>query len=335
MLKALLTWFVPTAALVAVYVADDPMRVLRWHPDMLPHGFLPNKANITVKNYSHFLDSLHYDSFIIGSSVTINHDLDQWTSYLPEGASAFHFDFSAIAPHQIELILNHLNLRSHLANALIILDTSALGRNTYYSESDINYMTPAAIQPGILAKTKYHFKIFKFWWRYSVLSNYFAHSLGQETIGLRHELWDDEIDYIHPPTNTFRMQRLSARLDSLAMDYDRNPTPIRFSAATDSLLPPLIDSSTEATLMSIRKILDNAGTNYRIVIAPSRRNFILNPEDDIEMHNIFGENFLNLSSIHAEQLSPNPYQWEDSIHYRPAIANILMDIIYNGNKTER
>ena len=122
-LKASLLWVALSVPFVVLYLVFDPMRVLRWHDDMMPGGVVSNKGNITALQYLHNRDSIRYDSFVVGSSLSINFLIDDWLRFLPDGAAAYHFDSSAMDLEQLELSLKFLAENAGVRNLMIVWDT--------------------------------------------------------------------------------------------------------------------------------------------------------------------------------------------------------------------
>lgn len=300
---------------------------------MMPEGFLPNKGNITLKQYEHFKDEKNYDSFIIGSSVSINHWLDDWKEFLPEGASPYHFDFSVMTIRQMELALDHILDNSTTKNILLVLTNDF---PLWHDEETTAFKTPWEVERRAWDKFLVNFYYFKLFYNKDFLSNYLSDTvLKREVIGKKTNtvLMSNDIDYYNPEYNEERVLSREKELDSLFSRFvDEKPDWERELHYSDDLICNV--NSEEKDIESMRRIqnrLSNTDIDYRIIMVPNRLGKKLNPADERKMYDIFGNKFINLT-YEFDYLTKNPYLWYDNVHYRPIMASKIMERVYENEK---
>ena len=329
MAKTLGMALIPFSLLVAIYVIFDPLLVLRWHEDMIPGGYLPNKGNVTAKQYEHFNPEMHYNSFIIGSSITINHWLDEWTTHLPDNAVPFHFDSSTMNVFQMNMVVDHLLENSDVKNILFVVPTYFFD---WYDCASFPYMTAIEIQPSIIDRVKSHIRFFRNFYNQSFLSGALFEILEIKSGKDRHFTLERELTYYNPVYNEEVAAKKNIMLDSLNMNFNKeNPDWEKsYDKLSNSFSHPKVQSYHTNILRDIVKKLEDNNVNYKFVVAPSRElpmPFLMNPADDAKLYEIFGDNYINLGSELNFYIA-NPNLWYDAIHYRNPVAVEIHKRIY-------
>lgn len=333
MAKSFCVWMIPTAMMIGLYVAIDPMLMLRWHEDMMPEGFLPNKANVTIKNYDHYNPEMHYDSFIIGSSIGINHWVEDWKKYLPDNAVAYHFDMSMMTLEQIDKSLDYLLEHGDVRNVLLVCDIFLFGRG---ETNHFPFYTPSEMYDSPIEKLSYQAKMFRIWYSYEFLYNWImGKAFSALTHGHGHTLWSREKDYLDARTNE---ARAVAKEESIDAEYARElisngKIDTSIEVINPFFVEPAIGQENYGYLKSIEKKLEENNINYIVVTPAIRRLRSLNPADEGILMDIFGEKFIYLN-FEMSEIASNKYLWFDNIHYRPKIGRKIMERIYNDSVLE-
>jgi hypothetical protein len=93
----------------------------------------------------------------------------------------------------------------------------------------------------------------------------------------------------------------------------------------------VIKETQKKMLAEIFAKFQNDKTNYKIIINPLYDQEKLNSEDLIILNKIFGkENVFDFSG--RNEITNDFYNYYELSHYRPHVAKMIMDIIYNKQK---
>lgn len=324
-------WGVPTLVLIALYVILDPMKVMRYHDDMMPDGFIPNKGNITVKYFEHYMPEYQYDSFLLGSSLTIHHWVDDWKDYLPVGARPFHFDSSGMTILQMRRALEYLTSHADVKNIFMVIPSFAV---TWLDTNDVPWITPAEWEEPLSEKLYIHYQFFKKALDRKFINTYLCKVLiDDEPAGTGDFFWSHDVDYFKPEINEEKSLKTNLRLDKEAELFEKEFP--GWEQRTDTIRiatyrPHLKDENIE-NLKAIAKILHDKQISYKFVVAPVHINEVINPVDDRILSDIFGDNYYNLSH-ELSYTTLNPSMWYDqALHYRQDVARQIMEVVYKDS----
>ena len=328
-LKASLLWVALSVPFVVLYLVFDPMRVLRWHDDMMPGGVVSNKGNITALQYLHNRDSIRYDSFVVGSSLSINFLIDDWLRFLPDGAAAYHFDSSAMDLEQLELSLKFLAENAGVRNLMIVWDTKwDVGPSVFPApRRALPFVTAPVIAPDGFQAAVSHWSLFSGWYSRAYLNGWVCELVGARPKG--HTIYP-KYQGIHydPITNE---ETAPAKNDSLAALSDSfmlaHP---RLAGLKVPCLPmaPALTPSAKQTLARIAGVLGRMGADYRFVVVPNRKSMIPAAADDAFLRDLFGERYV-LCQPALGYLTLNPYHYFDDYHFRPEMACKIMEYVHS------
>lgn len=344
-IKFMLRWaamvMVPLVVLATCFVVFDPMLVFRWHPDMMPGGFLPNKGNVTVKSFNRYNPEMHYNAFIVGSSLSINHRLDDWKKHLPDDAVPYHFDTSNM---NIEYAANVVEYISENADPRYLLFVMCGKSLAWGSGRTIPYILPAELQPSFYEKFGYYYDMFAYWCNWYVFEGWvMRHFFNDYAAGVSPDLvksmrtrfaYFPDIGYDPIGNKEWSIEK-EARLQAKNDRFLQNP------AVADSIMQnewmmvydPIMTVDDYIHLTRMRSVLEKKNVDYYVLVPPSYDKGILNPADDAAMREIFGNRYVNLGYDQIEH-TWNPYLWYDKVHYRPPLATKLMDRLYNDFANE-
>lgn len=327
--KSALMWLIPTAVIVGLYVYYDPMEVLRWNANMYKDGFVPNKGNITLKQFEHFNPEKHFDSFIVGSSVSIFYKIEEWKKYLPEDVVPFHFDTSGMTIRQYEMAINYiLENADTVKHAMIVMTpwapTLSLGEK-------ISFIDPIELSPDLSGKLRSHFIFFKTGTSLSFLNAVYNHNItGMVPSGKTADFWDDPQDYYSSDINEENPVHLDTALTARSHVFNiEHPNWEKGEfAIKKSILPPNVNSDKEQSFKNIANALREKCVDYVFIVVPDREYRCINPDDDKKLKKIFGSRYFNLGN-EMDYLAFNEYEWYDETHFRSGIASKFMKRVYN------
>ena len=326
----------PAVLFIAFYAIVDPFNVV--HPittdakgqDSVIVG---NNAGFTsIETYLLYNDLYHYDSFILGSSMSQNFKASYWKPYLNDSASILHFDASS---ESLTGIINKMKfLNDHgttIKNALIVIEVKMLGRRP--NENDILYVQhPATTGPWNWLKAhSLFFNAFRDFKqvKYALMPSRYEKELQNEGI----------ITGVAPNRIGYLNEMYYAEFDSIiAVNPDEYYTPERLKRIKRENLPsvdqPAIDEAVEEQLKTIKEILDSNHTNYIIIVPPRNSNPQLTWHDLWIMKSIFGQDKVHDFSSHPELVNNDRVYYDYAAHLISAKCKMLLDSAYKEMSTK-
>lgn len=320
---------IPAAAAaiaIGAYVWADPFRVVRSYDNYYvgqPVQTGRNKAHISLSHFLQHRDSLHYNAFIIGSSLAITYPVEAWRGMLPPGASPFHFDASAASPRTLRLITEYLATHSDLDHALIVLPVE---RTTDLPANTLTFINPPPIDPEVSA-WRWHWTFIKSAFNREFLRSYISSML----LGRRNEPAGKTYISIQPIveeplTNQETIPEWDRLIDSdpIRFLHTIHPDELPMHDNSRLTLPKSYTRADSIEFATMANILRLHNTDYHIIVSP-RRDKVQAPSADISMLKaVFGEDrVIDASGIDFDQIS----DFYDSSHYRPSVAVRILSMI--------
>jgi len=330
LLRATFFWFILSVPFIALYIIFDPMNALRWHEDMMPNGFLPNKGSMTILQFKHNAPKANYDSFIVGSSLGCNFLIEDWLDFLPEGATPYHFDTSAMSITQLEESIEYLCDNVTLKNVLIIWDMDWTWQTEApwytFKTRETPYITPPQILRNPIAAATSHWRLFSAWYSHVYMNGWICYDLiGTRPKGIKgYPKYKREYNPLtNEETCKVKDDSLAALTDSFMLahpNFDKMRLP--FLRNANQITP-----RGKASVRHIAEMLNESGANYYFVMAPSCHNLVPSQADDDFLRHTFGNRYI-LTHPDLGYLTTNPYYYYDNYHFRPAMARKIMEYVY-------
>lgn len=133
-LRHIFWFFSPMMALLLVYVIDDPFMLYWQYDNLYEYGSRKqcvNDAYRGIRWMKQYNDSMHYNSFIIGSSRSIFYYVEDWKKHIDGNARCFHFNQSSDnllgGLQRVQYLYNHY---TSITNMLLIIDREYLADMT-------------------------------------------------------------------------------------------------------------------------------------------------------------------------------------------------------------
>lgn len=322
----------PALLLVGMYVIMDPFGVLTPYDGKSPATgdtvqLTVNTGYLSTEAFKYFEPTRHYDSFIFGSSLSGYYRIQDWMRYLPDGASAFHFNASR---ETLQGILNKLNYLSDngvtIRHALIVIEDEMLKRQPL--DGDILYVQHPSTAPNVS------------WWKFHQLYfNAFRHpelvaytlfpsamttrlvlDKGYATTDIPDRIeelnesyyaWADSIIGVDPDA-FFTPQHLA-----------RYSQPMRLMPCPDKITPQV-----EALLKDIAATLSSQNTDYQIIIPPHYAWEAMSSHDLFKLEQLFGIERVHDYSHDADMGTDLHYYYDDG-HLTSRQCARLMDSAYH------
>ena len=319
-LKLLLA-LAPILCLLVLYIVFDPFKVLYHYDSYFPRDGATNPGlNKDFMSTQAWLDNYpkyHYDSYIFGSSRSMNYKVSDWQKHI-NSTACFHFDAYAESLYGIERKFQFLEDRDvPVKNALIIFDRSVcrFTRNgTFYSSRK---------HPALSGQKMREFQkeCFLGFFKPKFMNHYLycliLHKSPYST-ETHYEVEPNEVifkkyeDLIEKNPDAFYLPRKKI--------FRRRDTVERYSK------PSILDRQ-KVLFYNIARIAAKKQTNLRIVISPLYNQRKLDSTDVQFLDSLFGkENVWDFSGIN--EFTNDYHNYYETSHYRPTLATRLMDSIY-------
>lgn len=317
----------PALVLVIIYFIKDPFKVLYHYdsyypPDGIQYVMLNNDYTSTqtfLNNYSRN----KYDSYIFGNSRGMLFHVNEWEQHVP-GGHYFQFSVSNESLYGIERKLHLIDsLGGSVKNALFVLDYFVYGAAT---END-----KFPKHPALTGRSKLEFELnsFKGFFDPGFLLQYLKLLItGQVQQGVFASALNCEPSHYDVRTNDLSYPYLDKRIDADTGAFYRSRRSVFYKRPNEQQYTESFIGQPQLTLLKrIKAILNKDNTSYKIVISPIYNQLKINQKDFEKLSLIFGkENIFDFSGINS--ITENMYNYYESAHYRPMIANRIMDSIY-------
>lgn len=335
LLRAGVMAVVPLLIAVGVYVWYDPFKVLRWTDAPFADGLIVNKGVISVNAYRQYMDVKEYDSFILGSSVSINYPVREWSRYLPAGARPLHIDSSAQTVNSLRKFVEYLDRNAaRMDNALVVFAPEVFDME--YDSDNLALLLPPDVESGeFMYGVRFHYRFFKGFARFRYMWPYMKYRYT----GVRSEPYDG-VRLFDPEPMEYESDINEESCPVWDEWVERDPSDFfkgRYNAyipsadAPYALLQHRLTDEQKVDLEAIASVFRRRGTDYRVIVAPTPPLYCLYADDDEFLRGTFGSNYVNLTREFREEQSDST-NFYDRIHYRVPLALKYMDRAYGGRK---
>jgi len=331
-LKLLLATF-PILLVLGIYFINDPFKVLYHYSSYFPTDGIQyvvlNKDYVSTETLLNNYPQHHYDSYIFGNSRSMYYHVDEWEKHI-DSKNCIHFDASGETLYGIERKFQFL--RDHnmpIRNALIVMDESVCATTTNTGEAHLFKKHPFLSGQKPL---DFQEECLKAFFDVDFLTAYvsllFTHKVSKKAA--EHLLLDNVRQHYDTSINEISFPAYDS---IIAKDRDA------FYAPRDSVFYKrdtvqkyayqAIGPEQLKLFNNIKRILDENHTTYRIVINPLYDQVKFNEADLQMLYSIFGrKNVFDFSGIN--EITSDKYNYYEASHYRPFVANRIMDSIYSA-----
>ncbi|MDP4276215.1 MAG: histidine kinase [Bacteroidota bacterium] len=322
LIKRVLLFCLPFWLVAALYIIDDPYRVLRdYHT--YDSKLLLNEEYVGWHIYLNNKDSIHFNSFILGNSCTMAFCCSEWEKYLNGGRAVRLFgnaeSMMAIYKKLLALEREHADLK----NVLMILDKTSLAKTCLLTGSghilppDISGQNPVSAQLEFL-QTFISPDILFPYLTYKLTGKINSSSKSFNPYGrIRNQINNDAINPREKMIKEEGEQYWITR---------KKEFPERSGKKT--VAEPVIFKAQKALLLNIAGLLRKHSTSVKIVIGPDYQQESLHPQDVMMLKSIFGEqNVFDFTGIN--EYTANYHYFYEKGHYRPLLGDKILKRIYS------
>lgn len=320
-LRNILLFFLPFILMIVFYIIYDPF-MLYWHYDNLYEESnvkkCSNDAYRGIRWMKQYNDSMHYNSFIIGSSRSDFYYVEEWKKYIGQDAACFHFNQSGDNLLGTLQRVRYLYKRyDKIDNLLLIMDYAYL----------------ADMHPH-----KGH--LFRQPWQVTKECDFVAFNLefvsAMYSIDYLALIWGGGRQkkpyyYYIPQYNELHKDGAEQLLETNPSEYYQTLSwDLRLYErfGKDSISAPVIGIEQLWALNELHDLMEAGKTKYKIIISPLYDQISMSPTDIAILNEIFGkENVFDFSGINDYTNDVTNYY--ECSHYRPKLCNQILKIIYD------
>ncbi|MBS1659481.1 MAG: hypothetical protein JST68_00375 [Bacteroidetes bacterium] len=323
---------IPFLILIGLYIYWDPFKVVRHYDHYYTNGkpslISLNRDYVSTETWVQQYPRYQYDSYIFGNSRSKFYEVNTWSRYIGADTSrCYHFDGSAESLFGIAGKMRYIASQNRkIKNALFVIDNSVLnkadnsGGHIFVKDPLTSGENPLAFQVDV-GKDFFEFSFLRAFIDYKVS--------GQiKEYMTKNFLLDDRPFFYDSVTNELKLTSIEALIHKDTGAY-YGPRKKYFTPrdSVQQIYPAVVKTEQLKLLKEIKEILQKDGTSYKIVISPLYDQKKLNLADLQILHELFGkENVFDFSGINT--YTSSRYNYYESSHYRPFIADSIMRIVY-------
>lgn len=326
LLRNLVLFSLPFMACAAVYVHDDPFRVLR-HYDNYDTVTRVNENYVGWQIYKSHVDSLHYNSYILGNSCTMAFRCRDWESHLDKGDQAIRLYANAESLKAIDLKLHALDKAgAKIKNVLLVLDDNSLGKTQL--DEGYTHALPPEISGG--SNCDFQLRFVQAFFRPDFIFKY----LWGKVTGHYSPKWKDFNTYGHTidPLNNDLYNPREKMIASEGVRYwtiHVKDFPSR-KATAGTTRARVIWGEQKKLLLDIARVLAQHHARVQVLLSPEYDQSRLNPQDVSTLRRIFGtSNVHDFTGVNV--YSTDLHNFYEKAHYRPVLGRKLLDAVYGND----
>ena len=313
---------------MVIYVAIDVFKIVYHYNTYYTDNDIVgiNRAYASTMTYINQNSQFHYNSFIFGNSRSLYYQVDTWKKYLPENSRCMHYDEFGGSISGIRDKMAFIDKNGgHIDHALLVIDYRLL--SFYDREQGYLYLAPPILKNNSNL-IKFHVQHFSAFLNpmfifalvdYNLYKTYRPYMEG--LIKIRHSI------YI-PQYNEFQNTVEEAEIRE-GIYY--NPTRLEVfknKQKPGSFSSEVLGSKEIECLKETKRLFDKHKTSYKIIISPLYDQIKLNRRTYMTLCKIFGkERIFDFSGVN--KWNKDYHNYYEYSHYRPVVAEEIMDIIYS------
>lgn len=321
----------PLIILVSLYVVFDPFKVVKKYDtfyvnDHKPSAFL-NNDYVSTSTYDRWKDTYHYNSFIMGNSLSRLFHIEDWKIHLPEGSNCYHFDASGEPLYGIWRKIQYIDKQGSCIDNVIIIIMAGTLEGDHPNDGHIFMISPQ------LEENRNYWPFQKESFLAFCSPKFLFSYLYYEITGvvLNYALNDgliiaDKDDYDYT-TNEGSADLAENKIKNGSYYTQAHIDKFDYSDE-QGVDVAYIKAKQESMLLDIKAIFDKHNTDFKIVVCPTIGCNKLNPVDFGKMVEIFGEDRV-FDLTPRDSLSLDYTNFYLDGHIRPKGTKMIMDRIYN------
>lgn len=327
-LRKVVLFSLPVILLILIVIAFDFFKVIGFQDYYIDQTVVLNREMVTTSTYNQYREQENFNSFIFGSSRSQAFKCEQWMTYLEKDAKPFHFDASGEGIWGVAKKIEYIDrFGDSIKNALVIIDRSLLGR-TGPQEGHLFISMPSVSNSS---KVKYYATFLGASLNPKFLVAYLDFSLFKTNRNYMES-------YIQQKKYDFRVNKINGDIwygydkeiedDSLGYYHDLIERGVFYSRPVKHVSKLKVTEEEITLLERIKAVFDKHKTKYKIVISPLYDQVPMESTQIELLEGIFEKKTIYDFSGENE-FTENIHNYYETSHYRPHVANKIMELIYN------
>lgn len=330
--RKLLLFLSPLLLLIAILIISDPLKVFRNYDHYYgENNFLElNREWICLKVFEKNKESQKYNAFIFGNSRSLVFETSVWKTHLPTGAIPFHFDALGETLWGVRNKIRYLDQSGiPLKYVLWTLDEELL--SVTKNRDGYQVISPPALSGA--STTRFYKTFIQSMLEPEMALAYLDYSIFGQYRGYMNNI-------VRKSPGALSMDPITADLYyTIEEEIQKNPEayyqPIQhifYTRDAESISrdveSPLSQDQLDL-IVEIATILDKHNAECRIIINPLYNQIPFNQSWLQVLNHYFGEeNVYDFSG--KNQWTESVENYYETSHFRPHVANQLMEIVYRG-----
>ena len=318
------------AIIVFIIHCTDPYKIYNSHNNFYDNAIVDlNREHVCLELFKNNNKKQKYNSFIFGSSRSLAYIVPEWKKHLNNKVVGFHFDATGEGIYGIYNKLLFLqSKKSAIKNVLIVLDYNTL-TTIKNRKGHLSISPPELSRESLFLYYKeYIFATANF----NFISEYIKHkylnlSIKKPQYIVQKTKFSNEYDDITGDVYFGTEKKIKQNELKYYSKLQREGAFYTRLVSSNAIKEEPISDEENKLLFLIHRILVQEKTNYRIVISPLYNQKKLSSERVQLLIAIFGKsNVHNFSG--KNELTESIHNFYETSHYRPHVANKIMDSIY-------
>ncbi len=303
---------VPVLLLAALYLYADPFMVLYKYDDSAANRkkhFELNEDYASTEAYLKLIRTHQYDAYIMGNSRSRYFYPNEWVKRNP-GITPYYLGVAGETLFGVHGKLNMVERKGQKINdVLLIADYNLFSR----AENSKGHLFTK--HPEVSGDSKLDFQLAnaRDFFNFDALYQYFKlKPEGKQTILADKQILAEATIQKNPDEYYNKHKHLFYQRDG-QIHYHRK----------------FMTKKHRQLLQDIKKLFEKHNTRYKIIISPLYDQKVMDTSDSREICEILGkEHIYDFSGVNG--FTNSMYNFFEPEHYRPHIANALMDAAYSG-----
>lgn len=330
----ILLFLSPLLLVLILYLVHDPFKVVKHYDCYYPTDGSPlildnNRSFVSTKMFLQNNKQYKYDSFIFGSSRSGFYLVNDWKKHLDSNVSCFHFDGYEESLYMIYQKIKFVDGKSKMKNVIVCMDPDLIDIDTPYKDYT---KIPSAALIGYHQWGAFHAAhLYAYFNPRFFITYYFWKITGKETEKMSQwQILSLDSCAIYQPIINERNAPIPA--DFLPDDfYDAGKMEAfaKCHEAGGQLFPLKLMPNHKKMLIEIRDILENNGSDYRVILNPIFSQNTLCEDDHAFLIKTFGPHLFDFSGKNV--FTDDYHNYMETVHFTPRVAEKIMNVVYDSD----
>jgi hypothetical protein len=323
------SFILPCIIIVVSAVVWDPFKIFFSYNDYYTNNpIYGNREDICLKLLEKTPNKI--SNFIIGNSRSQAYNTEYWCGLINQPHNtAFHYDGSAFGLYRLKNCIKYLAHNYKINNVLLIVDIDFFDETT--NDSRHLFIQPPKVSKeskfvyySTFIKASLDLKFIGFNIIYKLTGNYYDFMDNCVSKSKHSILFNNTTGDVWSPYDKdikFDSIKYYEKLISKGIFHERK------NVTKSSVL---IGKEQVKLLNEIKNVIDKQNINLKIVISPLYNQIKFNESDMQFLTKLFGnKNVYDFSG--KNNLTENISNYYESSHYKPCVANLIMDSVYSAS----